>query len=38
MRQRVAGGVEIADATWRSIVATAESLGLPARDLPSPLT
>jgi LDH2 family malate/lactate/ureidoglycolate dehydrogenase len=37
MRQRVAAGVEIADTTWRSIVATAESLGMPAGDLPSPL-
>lgn len=37
MRQRLTAGVEIADATWRSIVTTAESLGLAARDLPSPL-
>src|SRR5262249_24127169 len=36
MRQRAAAGVEIADTTWRSIVATAESLGMPAGDLPSP--
>ena len=38
MRRRLAGGVEIAGTTWRSIVAAAESLGLPARDLPGPLT
>lgn len=38
MRQRLAGGVEIADATWRSIAAAAAALGVPARDLPSPLT
>ncbi len=38
MRHRLGAGVEIADATWRAIVTTAESLGLPAGDLPSPLT
>ena len=38
MRQRSSDGVEIAPATWQSITAAAESLGLPARDLPKPLT
>jgi LDH2 family malate/lactate/ureidoglycolate dehydrogenase len=37
MRQRTAAGVEIAEATWRSIVAASESVGMTSRDLPAPL-
>ncbi len=37
MRQRNSSGIEIAQATWRSIAAAAESVGLPARDLPAPM-
>jgi LDH2 family malate/lactate/ureidoglycolate dehydrogenase len=37
MRQRTASGVEIEGETWRSILAAAESVGLPPRDLPSPM-
>ena len=37
MRQRTAEGFGIAEATWRSIVAAAESVGLHAADLPAPI-
>ena len=37
MRQRKSSGIEVAEATWRSIAAAAESVGLPARDLPVPM-
>ncbi|TMI80008.1 MAG: Ldh family oxidoreductase [Bacillati bacterium ANGP1] len=36
MRQRTASGIELAGETWRSILAAAESVGVPPRDLPSP--
>lgn len=36
-RHRTSSGIEIADATWRAITAAAESVGVPSRDLPTPL-